>query len=307
MSQPLMSFVIPTFNRSALIERAIDSILSGEKLDADAFEIIVVDDGSTDDTAMRIQRFTSDARFKYLAQPQNKGVAAVRNVGIKRARGRWIVLLDSDNYVVSGGMALLYKSLLALPEEVGIFWANCVTPNGQKTVLHNHSGIVPGIGVVLGAYAGEHFSAVRTLLAKTHPFAELGTRNECAACFWYPISLETKVYLSQEVLQYYETHGDDRVTSLKTRLTRAPELEICFRETLSRFGKVLLSRAPEQYWALKGKVAFYASISGNWLGAICSALLSLRGAHKAPVNILIFFIVLAGPRFTRYALRKQST
>lgn len=87
-----ISTIIPSYNRWPVIRRAVDSVLS-QSVPAD--EIIVVDDGSTDNTADKLQQHYSD-RIKVIQQT-NHGVSAARNYGIERSTGNWIALLDSDD------------------------------------------------------------------------------------------------------------------------------------------------------------------------------------------------------------------
>ena len=87
----MISVVIPVFNREALIARAIDSVLSQT---LHAYEIIVVDDGSTDNTPNILKSYHDKIRVITIA---NSGVSKARNVGIKNSQGRWICLLDSDD------------------------------------------------------------------------------------------------------------------------------------------------------------------------------------------------------------------
>ncbi len=86
-----ITVVIPTYNRVALLPRAVESVLS-QTYRAD--EIIVVDDGSTDDTCQMVQSHFPEV--KIISQP-NKGVSAARNMGIVHASNKWIAFLDSDD------------------------------------------------------------------------------------------------------------------------------------------------------------------------------------------------------------------
>jgi glycosyltransferase involved in cell wall biosynthesis len=90
---PKVSVIIPTFNRAQILGRAIASVLGQTFVD---LELIVVDDGSSDETAALIQNF-ADVRLRYLQQLQNLGVSAARNRGIAEARGEWLAFLDSDD------------------------------------------------------------------------------------------------------------------------------------------------------------------------------------------------------------------
>jgi glycosyltransferase involved in cell wall biosynthesis len=91
---PVVSVVIPTFNRAGLIGRAIESCL-GQR-DAPTMEVIVVDDCSDDDTRDVVARY-ADRGVRYIRLAENLGGAAARNAGIDAARGRYLAFLDSDD------------------------------------------------------------------------------------------------------------------------------------------------------------------------------------------------------------------
>lgn len=88
---PLVSVVIPAYNCARFIREAVDSALAQ---DYAALEVIVVDDGSTDDTGAILASF--GGRIRLLSQP-NRGCAAARNLGIGHARGRYVAFLDADD------------------------------------------------------------------------------------------------------------------------------------------------------------------------------------------------------------------
>ncbi|HZL34515.1 MAG TPA: glycosyltransferase family 2 protein [Tepidisphaeraceae bacterium] len=91
MPDPFFSVVIPTYNRAHLLRGAVDSVLAQEDTD---FELIVVDDGSTDNTAEALAGY--GARVRLLRQ-ENRGPGPARNLGIRAAKGRYIAFLDSDD------------------------------------------------------------------------------------------------------------------------------------------------------------------------------------------------------------------
>ena len=91
MDKPLVSVIIPTFNRANVIKRAVNSVLDQTFKD---FECIVVDDGSTDETESVLQEFANKIK---VIKTENKGVSAARNLGAKLAEGRYIAFLDSDD------------------------------------------------------------------------------------------------------------------------------------------------------------------------------------------------------------------
>ena len=94
MQAPLVSVVVPTYNRAYCLARTIDSALGQTH---PSVEVIVVDDGSVDETAeMVAARYGSDARVRLIRQA-NAGVSAARNTGLRVARGDYVALLDSDD------------------------------------------------------------------------------------------------------------------------------------------------------------------------------------------------------------------
>jgi glycosyltransferase involved in cell wall biosynthesis len=91
----LVSVVIPAHNRCGPIQHAIQSVLVQSYSD---LELIVVDDGSNDDTARIVEGYIrKDSRIRLISHGYRKGAQAARNAGIKAANGEWIAFLDSDD------------------------------------------------------------------------------------------------------------------------------------------------------------------------------------------------------------------
>lgn len=98
MTQPLLSVVIPTWNRARLVREAVESALSQR---IGQVEVIVVDDGSTDDTANLLSR-NFGSRIHLLRLPSRRGVGAARNAGVGLASGELLAFLDSDDIWLPG-------------------------------------------------------------------------------------------------------------------------------------------------------------------------------------------------------------
>jgi len=90
---PTVSVILPTYNRAEIVKRSILSVLNQTYKD---FELIIIDDASTDKTRMIVEEL-GDTRIKYLRNRQNLGPAASRNIGIKASRGIFIAFQDSDD------------------------------------------------------------------------------------------------------------------------------------------------------------------------------------------------------------------
>lgn len=110
ISSPMFSVVIPTYNRAKYIGRAIRSVLAQT---CDDYEIIVVDDGSTDSTRRIVRSFGSQVRY---IRQRNRGPSEARNAGIRAARGQYIAFLDSDDRFTPNKLAENKAYLEAHPE-----------------------------------------------------------------------------------------------------------------------------------------------------------------------------------------------
>ncbi len=112
---PLVSVVIPTYNGSRYISETINSILQQEVSD---IEVIVIDDGSTDDTCAIARRFGDPVRF---IEQSHAGVGAARNHGIREARGEFIALVDHDDYWQPNKLAGQLAAFAANPQVDVVF------------------------------------------------------------------------------------------------------------------------------------------------------------------------------------------
>jgi len=129
-----VSIVIPVRNGERYILEAIDSVLvQGEIIR----EVLVVDDGSTDATAKKVEGF-SDPRVKLLARPQGRqGVSAVRNFGLSQARGEWTMFLDADDRLRPGAVNTLSAGTSA-PDVVAVYGDyERIDERGQKIGRRN--------------------------------------------------------------------------------------------------------------------------------------------------------------------------
>jgi glycosyltransferase involved in cell wall biosynthesis len=119
MNDPQVSVVMPVFNRQQYVGAAIESILAQTITD---FELIIVDDGSTDQSMAVIQGYR-DPRIRLIRFSQNKGGSKARNVGNREARGEFIAVMDSDDIALPGRLEMQLAFMKAHPD-VGICGAS---------------------------------------------------------------------------------------------------------------------------------------------------------------------------------------
>jgi glycosyltransferase involved in cell wall biosynthesis len=131
MEQHRVSVVIPAYNRAGVISRAIKSTLAQSHKSLD---VIVVDDGSTDDTAEIVRSFQeNDTRIRYLRHSSNKGAQAARNTGARAATGTWIAFLDSDDYFLPASIERRLE--IAQRSGVKVVHSECLVIRGDDCKL----------------------------------------------------------------------------------------------------------------------------------------------------------------------------
>jgi len=212
MTSPRVSVIIPTFNRADRVSRAIDSVLSQTYRD---FEIIVVDDGSSDNTREVVTAYGAPVRYVF---QENQGPGAARNHGIRVAAGMYLGFLDSDDVWLPTFLAKTVAALDEYPDvdvaTVGIY----VGPEGQKMITHLE-GVQPGLWqlphrvpkrelhhLLSGFCAG-------SLLVRGEVVRKYGGyyENRCLlgedVYLWIQVVLNHKVYRICEPLLWYDTTG----------------------------------------------------------------------------------------------------
>jgi glycosyltransferase involved in cell wall biosynthesis len=120
-NQPLVSVILPTYNRAHIVSKALQSVLAQTYPN---FEVIVIDDGSTDNTKEIITNIAcKDPRVKYFRNNENKGPAGARNVGISLAKGELIAFIDDDVEWFPNKLERQVNLLQTLPEDYAVVYS----------------------------------------------------------------------------------------------------------------------------------------------------------------------------------------
>jgi glycosyltransferase involved in cell wall biosynthesis len=164
-----VSVVIPTYNRASTIKRAVASVL------AQGFpihEVIIVDDGSTDDT-LELLSFIKDSRIKIVKSPGRLGAPTARNLGVEASSGDWIAFQDSDDYWFGHKLERQFERLDQIPDAILCYCGLIQYYDGKL-------GFVPGEnilkfeGSVYGELLKTSFISTQTIVVKRSAFLESG-------------------------------------------------------------------------------------------------------------------------------------
>lgn len=182
-TQPLFSVIIAVYNGAATVGRAIESVLAQSYTQR---EIIVVDDGSTDDTPQRVGQYGDAVR--YLRQ-ENAGVSAARNAGARHAGGEWLAFLDADDWYYPDRLRLHAEWIMRdanLDFLTGDY--DYVRPDGSRisgsmekhacgrALLHKAAGVLEVImtEAEFEPFVADHFGDTHTLSVPRQTFLKLG-------------------------------------------------------------------------------------------------------------------------------------
>lgn len=154
---PTVSVIIPSYNMAWCVGEAIESALAQ---DLPGLEVIVVDDGSTDDTPERLQRYAGRV---VIHRQDNQGLAAARNTGIRQARGSCLIFLDADDRLLPSSLTRQWAALQLHPDHAAVYSDGLlVTPQGR--VLNRVSAESPA-----GLFSEAGAREFRRQLLRGHP------------------------------------------------------------------------------------------------------------------------------------------
>ncbi len=157
----MLSIIIPLYNCAAYVERCILSIYA-QGLNERDFEVIVVNDGSTDGGEKIVEELAKTRPNLFLLSQENKGLSATRNRGVEVARGRYVQFLDADDYLIPNGMPRLLKTAVDNNVDILVFKTKRVEDTialglpEHKEVLNENYKVSP----VLTGYEAETYESM---------------------------------------------------------------------------------------------------------------------------------------------------
>ncbi len=278
----VISVITPTYNRARFLPAAVASVLSQTFGD---FELIIVDDGSEDNTPDVLKPFFADRRVRYVYQ-ENQGQSHARNLALKQATGDFIAFLDSDDVWAPD----------KLEKQLAVFRAN-----PEVDIVHGDEAIINEQGSVVSLqnmrrYSGritryllaDNSVSITTALVRRRCFDEMGGFDTSVGVaddyeLWLRFSARYCYQYEPGIVASYRVMAD-QISSDKRRRYAANERII--QQFLARYGEVL--SPGERRWGLARfycrKARYFASAGerGKAVGAIAGAL------HNAPLDSVVW-------------------
>ena len=222
---PEVSVVIPTYNRAGFLRSAIRSILNQTFQD---FEIIVVDDGSTDCSAKEVVSEFRDPRIRYIRHEVNRGGSAARNTGIKSSKGKYIAFLDDDDEWLPEKLERQINVIDSSSERVGGVYTGFLLVNRESGKVISRRIPYKSGNLYKELVSGNCIGTTSTLLLKRECFDKVGLFDEILLSsqdydMWIRISKEFFFECLSEPLVRYYVHRR-RITTTQRAVIEGMEL-----------------------------------------------------------------------------------
>lgn len=231
---PQFSVVIPTYNRAFTLVRAVESVLRQTYGD---YELIVVDDGSSDATPAVMEEF-DDARIQYIRQ-ENRGVSAARNMGAAQTRGQYLTFLDSDDEAMPEWLER-FAEALSQPGVGAVFAGYLrqtdgdvqqVLPSNLGPLFRNQKGtLLAGTFALLRAQFMQLGGYVESLVFGENTELVLRLLNQCAPTDWRTVAINApliKIYAAPADRSKRHAQAATRLASIEYVLnTHAESMKV---------------------------------------------------------------------------------
>lgn len=275
-----IAIVIPVFNRAALVPRAIDSVLS--QVGASA-SIIIVDDGSTDQTPRVLEGYRGHQTVRVIRLPSNQGAAAAKNAGLDAVLpGTDLVgILDSDDRLLPGALATLAA---AFDQPAGADWSQVFgwcrdASSGAATgAMVRREGPITYDDAIGGRFSGEFWQLARVDLIGRQRFEPRARGGE--AELWWVLLRERPAWLIPETVREYDTSGTDRISLPDHSQRGATGTMWAYLTGLRKFGADMRRDYPARYAEKAAELAKWAALAGQRRVATAAARSGWR-AHPS--------------------------
>jgi glycosyltransferase involved in cell wall biosynthesis len=303
---PLFSVIIPVWNRQDTIRRCLDSVLAQDFRD---YEIIVVDDGSTDGSPEVVAEYRDD-RIRLVRHRENRGSYAARATGAGHASGQWIIVLGSDDALLDGALAKFSALAAAATDDTGIVGMSVRFDDGttgpKPPFPPGDIGLTEWLTWCNTAERVDFLTAFRRKVIQEIPFP---TDGRGSVQMMMRIAARWKIRVDPDFGVMAYTDAPNRLGLHKTSLLPAPSLRahaIATEEVLQEFGPQLRDHAPRLHRKLRYDVGWWYLLAGL---RIPGARGMLRYLARHPLDLRSWAwlaIGLAGPRAIHWVRNRRQ-
>ncbi len=304
---PLVSIIIPTFNRSKIVRRAVDSVFAQTFQD---FEILVIDDGSSDDTRSALAGYPD--RLRYVFQ-KNQGPAAARNHGMQLAKGEYIGFLDSDDVYFPNNLEAHLRQF-EVNRGAGLVYAGSEIVDHEGKLIKEYRPDPGNRGDVLERLIYHNFIIPSTVLMTRQCMVsagEMNTRLWFAEDWYYWLRVASRCpvdFVDQVLVRYQRTKGSlshgKPIAELAKRNMEMFELAFADPDLVDRLARL----RPEAY---RRAYANYSAMALEEYRLGLARVLALRAIAARPIKwesySLLFKSLLGSSLLRRIRRRRRGS
>lgn len=254
-NEPLVSIILPTYNRAPFLGKAIASVLDQTHHN---LELLVVDDGSTDETPSVIARCACDKRLRAFKQ-ENRGQSVARRFALSRAQGDFIGFLDSDNIAAVDRIEKCLAYFRDNPS-AGVVYGDAITIDENGNEMHRNN-MRRYSGRIVPYMLRDNCVGMNTAIAKRECFreaAEWKPHRRIADDYdmWLRISADHKFYYIPEYLAYYRVMDEQISSDKKGRFDANEEI---LKDFIANYGDRL------SFWEVRSGWCHFYSRKASYL------------------------------------------
>jgi Glycosyl transferase family 2 len=309
VQRPFFSVLVTTYNRARILARCLDSCLDQT---FDDFEVVVVDDGSSDATAVTLDQ-VRDPRLSIVIHEVNRGISASRQTAVSRARGEWLVIVDSDWELFPYTLERLHEVVQQLPPEVRMVRSRLVWDNGRVTPEFIPASVIGYTGrikwleaVARGSGESDAGHCIHRSVFERMPY--YSDRRGATEMLWeLDLAKHEPSHFIPDVLgkQHADAansflRGVDRRELIPRLLRDAPDMLWMAETTLAEHGPELARYGPRQRDALVKSAATQSFLVGARKKGIRYSRASLRRDIRDGMAWGTLALGVLGPRAVAY-------
>lgn len=293
------SVVISTYNRSRLLERALESVYA-QTVSVD--ETIVVDDASTDDTSKKVGVYKSAI---YIRQDTNQGAGAARNKGLFKAKSQWIIVLDDDDELLPDAIENIQKCLIEFPNAASFPVLQFARSNGY---VSSNFALINLVDYLTGNLRGDFIPVINSsiFLKKSLIYPETRTIGE--HLLWWKIAKEFGIPTWSILIAITHEDAPLRLTSARNQLAFSRDYAILQEITLEVFSKEIRSISPNLEREKRLGAGLYRLLSGDRTKARQHAIIwwDKQPNIESCALLIISILPLSFARFIFLMYRKRA-
>jgi len=293
--QPIFSFIIPTYNRADIICEALESVRLEQEKTGFVLEVLIADDFSNDDTQIVVESWCKKENIEWVSYEKllrKAGVCAARNNGVDRAKGEYLIFLDSDDQILPGSLAHI-KAVFEKHKNVDLYYGAIQKKSGASGVLpasasmekvlnYKHYLSLKGVGEYL------HVCRSALLANPTYRFCE--QLNGFETLLWMKVLREgAKLWIDPRPVRLYDDLRKDRLCHPQNLRKDSLRLATGFQLFFKEFGASIEKLQPEYWNALLFRVIFYSKVSKAWNAQLRQELEKDIAKAAFKVRLLFWF------------------